>query len=226
LRSRVAMTRVVVQRPAPFYRVGLGGGDSSTRHATDMLAPLRATAASLVGLDLVEVATREAALAALPGADGFVGSGGDVEAVLAAAGGSLRWLQVQSAGVDGYPLELLERAGVTLTNAAVVYGPQLADHQMSLILAFSRQLPFLLGAQRDQRWASRDEFPPGELAGQTLLVVGLGGAGLETARRAHGFGMRVIGEPGGIYPRADCLGWLTGSLDHRPQTEADALTAS
>jgi phosphoglycerate dehydrogenase-like enzyme len=39
---------------------------------------------------------------------------------------------------------------------------------------------------------SRHTFPPGELAGQTLLVVGLGGTGLETARRAAGFGMRVL----------------------------------
>ena len=57
---------------------------------------------------------------------------------------------------------------------------------------FSRQLPFLLDAQREERWASRSEFPAGELAGQTMLVVGLGGAGLETARRASAFGMNVV----------------------------------
>ena len=64
---------------------------------------------------------------------------------------------------------------------------------MALVLAFSRQLAYLWDAQREQRWASRSEFPAGELEGQTLLVVGLGGAGEATARRASGFGMRVIG---------------------------------
>ena len=178
--------RVVVQRPGLFY------SDESRDPELIMLGPLRAVARSLAGMELVEVGSWEEAVAALPGADAFIG-GGDTAAVIQAAGPSLRWVQVQSAGVEGYPHDALERAGVTLTNAAVVYGPQLADHQMSLILAFSRQLPFLFGAQQEQRWASRSEYPPGELAGQTLLVVGLGGAGLETAKRASGFGMRVIG---------------------------------
>ncbi|MDP6775253.1 MAG: D-2-hydroxyacid dehydrogenase, partial [Candidatus Latescibacteria bacterium] len=63
---------------------------------------------------------------------------------------------------------------------------------MALILAFSRQLPFLYRAQQERVWEDRKNYPPGELAGETLLVVGLGGTGLETARRAAGFGMRIV----------------------------------
>lgn len=104
----------------------------------------------------------------------------------------LRWVQTRSAGVDSCPFAQLRARQITLTNARDIYGIQLADHTLALILAFSRQLPFLFRAQQRQEWMGRNTFPPGELAGQTLLVVGLGGTGLETARRAAGFGMRVV----------------------------------
>jgi phosphoglycerate dehydrogenase-like enzyme len=104
----------------------------------------------------------------------------------------LRWVQVASAGVERYPLREMHARGITFTNAKGIYGTQLADHTIALILAFSRQLPFLLRAQQKQVWENRQNYPPGELAGQTLLIVGLGGTGLETARRARGFGLRIL----------------------------------
>jgi len=104
----------------------------------------------------------------------------------------LRWVQVASAGVESYPLQEIPARGITFTNAKGIYGTQLADHTFALILAFNRQLPFLLRAQQKQIWENRQNYPPGELAGQTLLIVGLGGAGLETARRAKGFGLRIL----------------------------------
>jgi len=111
---------------------------------------------------------------------------------LVAAAPHLRWVQTRSAGVDSCPFDQFRARNITLTNARDIYGIQLADHTLALILAFSRQLPLLFRAQQRQEWVSRHTFPPGELAGQTILVVGLGGTGLETARRAAGFGMRVL----------------------------------
>ena len=104
----------------------------------------------------------------------------------------LRWVQVASAGVERYPLLEMRARGITFTNAKGIYGTPLADHTLALILAFSRQLPFLYRAQQKQVWENRQNFPSGELAGQTLLIVGLGGTGLETARRAKGFGLRIL----------------------------------
>ncbi len=105
---------------------------------------------------------------------------------------NLRWIQVGSAGVERYPFEEMKARGIIFTNAKEIYGIQLADHTLALILAFSRQLPFLFRAQQQRLWENRKNYPPGELAGQTLLVVGLGGTGLETARRAAGFGLRTL----------------------------------
>jgi phosphoglycerate dehydrogenase-like enzyme len=164
----------------------------------DLLRRLRAETSGVQFL-----AAADAADAVLQAADAEAVYGYNSPALYEAAQ-RLRWVQAGSAGVEGYPLEMFRKRGITLTNAKVIYGIQLADHAMALILAFSRQLPFLLRAQQRQDWVSRDHYPSGELAGQVLLVLGLGGTGLELARRAKSFGMRVIatrrtataGEPG------------------------------
>lgn len=109
-----------------------------------------------------------------------------------AAAPNLKWVQAFSAGVERAPFEALQSRGITFTNASGVYGAHLADHLMALILAFSRQLPFLMRAQLRSEWVKRTEYPPGELTGQTLLIDGLGGTGEHLARRAAGFDMRVI----------------------------------
>ena len=44
-----------------------------------------------------------------------------------------RWLQVGSAGVETVDMSLLIERDIELTNAAVIYGPQLADHNMALV---------------------------------------------------------------------------------------------
>ena len=141
------------------------------------------------GLEFLVARDAEEALALAPRAD--AASGFCTDELLDAAP-RLKWVQASSAGVEKYPFDKMKEKGITFTNAKDIYGIQLADHTMAFILAFSRQLPFLFQAQQKRVWESRKNYPPGELAGETLLVVGLGGTGLETARRAAGFGMRII----------------------------------
>lgn len=106
---------------------------------------------------------------------------------------NLRWIQTLSAGINNLPFQLLLDRGITVTNASNVYGPNMADHTLALMLTLSRQLRVIDRHQTAHGWMKEKPRPsPGELGGQTLLIVGLGGIGLETARRAKAFGMRVI----------------------------------
>ena len=109
------------------------------------------------------------------------------------AAAKLRWVQMLSTGVNGVPFDLLRERGIVLTNAGA-YGPNMADHTMAFMLMLSRQIPQILRRQAKERWLKRDTpIPdPGELDGQTLLIIGLGGTGLETAKRAAAFGMHII----------------------------------
>jgi phosphoglycerate dehydrogenase-like enzyme len=105
----------------------------------------------------------------------------------------LRWIQTLAAGINNLPFQLLIDRGITVTNAANVYGPNMADHTLGLMLTLSRQLRIIDRHQTANGWMAKKPRPsPGELAGQTLLILGLGGIGLETARRAAAFGMKVI----------------------------------
>lgn len=109
----------------------------------------------------------------------------------------LVWVHAPSAGVDrfvGMPA-LKERPAIVVTNSRGVHGPAIADHAMGMLLSLTRRLPQYHDAQQKQQWGigdASDNPRAVALQGRTMLVVGIGGIGTEIARRAHGFGMRVI----------------------------------
>ena len=94
-------------------------------------------------------------------------------------------------------------------SSAGVHATPLAEWAIFGILAFTKGLPQLQADQRARRWA--DHFPVRELRGSTVLVVGLGEIGRETARLAEAFGMDVLsvrrreGDLDALLPRADAV---------------------
>jgi phosphoglycerate dehydrogenase-like enzyme len=120
----------------------------------------------------------------------------------------LRWVHATAAGVSQLLHPDFVTSDMVLTNARGVNAAPIGDHTLGVILAFSRHLPSAWRHQREHRWAQQeiwDETPrPKELAGQRLVVIGLGALGREIAVRARGFGMRIVGvtrtgrDPGGL----------------------------
>lgn len=106
--------------------------------------------------------------------------------------GRLRWIQSAYAGVDRLleAVPELRHHPAVLTNARGMHAATIAEHVFLMMLAWARRLPAYLQNQRMRRW---ERLPVRELAGETLTVVGLGAVGQEVARRAHLFGMRVLG---------------------------------
>jgi phosphoglycerate dehydrogenase-like enzyme len=101
----------------------------------------------------------------------------------------LSWIQLTGAGVDHLlPLDWLPPT-VTLTNARGAHKPKIGEALMMAILMLNNFIPALLTHQRRHEWQQR--FSTG-IAGKTLLVVGLGEAGVAAAEMARRFGMRVI----------------------------------
>jgi phosphoglycerate dehydrogenase-like enzyme len=126
-----------------------------------------------------------------------IGSGDNVvcdERVLAAAK-KVRWIAVYSAGVEeclGKPE--VRKPGVQVTNMRAIAGPVMAEHTIALAYALSRSLQVSVGNQATGKGWSRNfsGSQPQALTGKTMLVVGLGGIGLEVAKRANALGMKVI----------------------------------
>jgi len=107
----------------------------------------------------------------------------------------LRWVQQFSAGVEQLVFipELQANDQIVLTNMKTMFGPPIADHVMGLLLSLTRSLHHYHGLMKDGTWGKGEQAPyQGELLGKTMLVVGLGGNGAESAKRAQAFGMRVI----------------------------------
>lgn len=189
--------------PAYLTRdMGLAEGPSPTRQTPGWTPPqkvlvpnvspgaLGALRAVAPGVELVVYRSAEEAARLVSDADAVLGT---CTAEIIARGQKLRWIQVGAAGVEGViDLPGLREGPITLTNTQRIYGPEVADHALALLLALARGLRTTLASQLgDRRWGV-DTSKMVELRGKTALIVGLGGIGTEVARRAHAFGMRVL----------------------------------
>lgn len=113
-------------------------------------------------------------------------------AAIAGAAPALRWLQVSSAGVDGYISDEVKACGVILTNSSGVYGVAGAEHLLGQMLMFARRLGEMRDSQRAGRWDNERFRAIATLRGQIAGVVGLGDIGTQVALRARAFGMEVV----------------------------------
>lgn len=109
------------------------------------------------------------------------------------AGSRLRWVQATAGGageqVRAASLTGAELNRVMVTRAGGVHAGPLAEFAMFGLLAFTKGLPRLLADTQTRHW---DHYPMAELRDRTVLVIGLGSIGVEVARLARAFGMRVI----------------------------------
>lgn len=106
----------------------------------------------------------------------------------------LTWIQNPFAGVEQLvSIPEIRDSAITLTNAKIIAGPNIADHAFAMLLALTRQLVRTIPLQSRQDWNGARAFPRIELNGRTAVVIGVGGIGMQIAQRAHAFGMRVIG---------------------------------
>jgi phosphoglycerate dehydrogenase-like enzyme len=115
-------------------------------------------------------------------------------AVLAGAT-RLRWLQApQAAPPAGYYYPELVAHPVVVTNFREIYNDHIGAHVMAFVLAFARGLHRYLPQQLRREWEPAPlDTGVVHLPDATMLIVGVGGIGAETARLAAAFGMRVLG---------------------------------
>jgi len=161
---------------------------------TERMAALQAVApgVEIIVADSAEQAAREAA-------DAQVLLGYCDEEILSQAP-ELHWVQVYSSGVDHCVVNPGMHSGnKLLTNGQRISSPALAEHAIAMMMTLARGLDAFHANQLQGSWKRNVELGSGEfmeLAGRTVLIVGLGGIGTQAAKRAHGLGMRVIATRG------------------------------
>jgi lactate dehydrogenase-like 2-hydroxyacid dehydrogenase len=130
------------------------------------------------------------------GVDGILCLGNDRvdAALLGAAGPSLRVVSLASMGFDGVDQQAAADKGVVVTHTPGVLTETTADLAFALVLMARRRL----GPARDSLHAGAwdvfrmDGYLGLDVHGTTLGLVGYGQIGRAVARRAAGFGMRVL----------------------------------
>ena len=107
---------------------------------------------------------------------------------------NLRWYQQWGAGAD-WLLKTPEAAqkSWTLVNASGVHAIPITEHILALMLAFARGLHLAVHMQQQHTWKKAARAELFELAGATLVLVGVGAIGERTAQVARALGMRVLG---------------------------------
>ena len=117
-----------------------------------------------------------------------------IDAAVMAAAPRLRVISNMAVGYDNIDIQEASRRGILVTNTPGILTKTTADFAFALLLAAARRV---VEADRYTRQGHWKTWGPQILLGQdvhdaTLGVMGLGGVGLEVAKRGRGFGMRVL----------------------------------
>lgn len=167
--------------------------------------------------------------AALPQAQGMIGSSYAITDAMLDAAPHLRVISTISVGVDKYPLASLQRRGILLCHTPGVLTETTADTVFALVMATSRRIVELANLVREGRWLRNigEDLYGWDVHGKTLGILGFGRIGQAVARRAAlGFGMPVLYHN----RRAVDVPELAGRAAHTPLDEllarADIVVAT
>jgi D-2-hydroxyacid dehydrogenase (NADP+) len=103
----------------------------------------------------------------------------------------IRFFQLPSSGYDQYMTEVLtSKCGFHLANARGVAAVAVAEHCLSMMFSFARQVSLHTRQQGRHQWKRASHYSL--LTGSTVAIVGLGAIGRALAQRCHALGMRVV----------------------------------
>lgn len=108
---------------------------------------------------------------------------------------NLKLVQQSGIGVDGIDIDYCSRKDIYVANVPMANAISVAEHTFLLMLYLVKNIKInLFNTQANtSSFVRRQQDGMGsELLGKTLLVIGLGVTGIEVAKRAKAFGMKVI----------------------------------
>jgi phosphoglycerate dehydrogenase-like enzyme len=148
----------------------------------------------------------------LPEVDAVLASLDEYSAVLlsSSAATSLKIIARWGVGYDAIDIPTATAQGIVVTYTPGMLDDAVADYTFALLLALARRIHEGHAAMRDGGW----KIAWGnDVAGKTLGIIGYGRIGMAVARRASGFGMRLLAYNRTPKPQAEKLGVRFVSLD-------------
>ena len=206
----------------------------NSQHNIDFMTRLQD---SVPEATLVAPSDEDAAVKELADADAAFGT---MNPRLVAAASKLKWLQAPAAAPPaGYYFDELIKHPVQVTNFREIYNDHISVHIVAMMLSFVKHLNVYRDHQRDRNWNKLlgDHYNNIFLPDATVLIVGVGGIGTETAKLCKALGTTIVGvdarweAPGAkehvdemrdpsdlddVLPEAD---FVVLTIPHTPQTE-------
>lgn len=102
----------------------------------------------------------------------------------------LKWVHIAAAGMDKLLFPALVESDILVTNAHGIFDTPMAEYVLGCVIRHAKQLDVTQRHQAEHRWQIRET---GNVAGSSVLVVGVGGIGRETGRLLRAVGMNVEG---------------------------------
>jgi D-3-phosphoglycerate dehydrogenase / 2-oxoglutarate reductase len=114
-----------------------------------------------------------------------------VDAAMMDKAPKLRVIGRAGVGVDNIDLDAATKRGIAVMNTPGGNAIAVAEHTLALMLALARHLTRADSTTHAGKWEKKS-LQGTELRAKTLGIVGLGKVGMEVAKRAQSFGMKVI----------------------------------
>jgi phosphoglycerate dehydrogenase-like enzyme len=104
--------------------------------------------------------------------------------------GRLKWIQSSAAGMDHCLVPSVVDSDIEVCSASGVLSDQVAEHTISLLTGWCRNMPAFYLAQRKKEYI---RLPTRDLTRTTVGILGLGGVGRRLAQLLSPFGVRILG---------------------------------
>lgn len=109
------------------------------------------------------------------------------------AGAELGLIVRAGAGTNTIDVETASSRSIYVANIPGKNSVAVAELTMGLILALDRRIPDNVSDLRQERWRKSEYSKAKGLMGRRLGIIGMGAIGVEVARRARSFGMKIAG---------------------------------
>ena len=110
---------------------------------------------------------------------------------------NVKLISVLATGYNVVDISAAKNKGIVVCNVPAYGTDSVAQHTFALILELANKISIHIRSVRNGEWQQCPDYsyskqPLIELAGKTLGIIGLGNIGMQTAKLANAFGMRVI----------------------------------
>jgi D-3-phosphoglycerate dehydrogenase len=170
------------------WRVLIGSRSFGTA-APEHITELKQAGCEVIPNGVGRAYRAEELLTVLRDVDAIITGTDELTGEVIASANRLKTIAKHGVGVDNIDLDAARARGIVVTATPGTMHDSVADLAMALLLAVARRIVPMDEGVKAGGWPRSTGM---ELRGKTMGLVGFGRIGREVARRAQGFGMRIV----------------------------------